>query len=363
MKRLWKHEWKYYLSFMVIMTVILLLGQDMSWLTEYDDIGGNGNLDFQIFQIGDVLWFFSNGIMGYFIQSTILKSVIGILAFKSIFFWLEKDSYGREFMQTLPVTRLDRMVFHLIMDSLVILISVTCSGVYVYCRSMNALESMKLAVPGLAAGVFLRMVIVMAYLLFILCLINMLESLFAGGFTRIIGTAGNIFIGFLLLCFVSELFKKTEWIQYLCRFFALGEEEIFLNTGLDEQMMDKVMDITVYYKGESMAVPVAYDVYRCFSNADMGQYIGCMGGYVVLAILLVAVAIFLVKRQEQSKRDFYFAFGRYLTSGLISAVFCTMLLLNATAAWHACLIVLASILLFVLLSYWMDMDRKPLKKC
>ena len=35
MKRLWKHEWKYYLSFMVIMTVILLLSQDISWLTEF----------------------------------------------------------------------------------------------------------------------------------------------------------------------------------------------------------------------------------------------------------------------------------------------------------------------------------------
>lgn len=353
MKRLWKHEWKYYLAFMVIMTVILLLGQDINWLTEFG-FEDSSNLDFLNFQIGNVLCLFSDGTMGYFIQSTVLKCVIGILVFKAAFFWLEKDSYGREFMQTLPVTRLDRMVFHLIMDSFVILISVTCSGVYVYCRIMNALESIKLAVPGLAAGVFLRMVIVMSYLLFILCLINMLESLFAGGFTRIIGTAGNIFIGFLFLCFVSNLFKKVEWIQYLCLFFALGVEE---------QMMGNVMDITVYYKGEPMAVPVEDDVYRFFSNADMGWYIGCIAGYVVLAVLLAGTAIFLVRRQEQSKRDFYFAFGRYLTSGLISAVFCTMLLLNATAAWHACLIVLASILLFVMLSYWLDSDRKPLKNC
>lgn len=361
MKRLWKHEWKYYLSFMVIMMVILLLGQDVNWLTEFG-FEDSSNLDFLNFQIGNALCLFFDGTMGYFIQSTVLKCVIGILAFKSAFFWLEKDSYGREFMQTLPVTRLERMVFHLIMDSLVILIPVTCSGVYVYYRSMNVLESIKLAVPGFTTSIFLSVVIVMVYLLFILCLINMLESQFAGGFTRIVGTAGNIFIGFLLLCFVSELFKKIEWIQYLCSFFALGAKGIFFSTESEEQMMENLMDITVYYKGESVTIPVEYDVYRYLSNTDRGWYIGCLVGYVVLVVLLAGIAIFLVKRQEQSKRDFYFASGRYLTSGLISAVFCTMLLLNANAVWHACLIVLASILLFVMLSYWMDMDRKPLKK-
>lgn len=358
MKRLWKQEWKYYLFFVVIMTVILSFDQDISWLLEYGIEDGSG-MDFQI---GIMLYSFSSSISGYFIQSTILKSVIGILAFKAAFFWLEKDSYGREFLQTLPVTRLDRMVFHLVMDSLVILISVTCSWVYLYCRSLEALKSMKLALPGLATGVFLRMAVMIGYLLFMLCLINVLESLFAGGFTRIAGTAGNIFIGYLIVYFASSLFKKSEWVQHLCGFFVPDTAEIFSYMGAGEQLMQDVMDITVYYKGEPIAVPVEYGVYRFLSNADMGWYMGHLAGYVVLAVLLAVTVVFLVRRQEQSKRDFYFAAGRYLTSGLISMAFCAMLLANARGAWHVCLIVLASILLFVLLSYWMDTDRKPLKK-
>lgn len=359
MKRLWKHEWKYYLSFMVIMTVILLLSQDISWLTEF----GMGYRSWQDFQIASMLYYFSDGVIGGLLSSIVFISVIGILVFKAVFFWQEKDSYGREFLQTLPVTRLDRMVFHLAMDSLVILISVTCFGVCLYCRIMDFLKVNEIEVTGIATGIFLRMAMIIGYLLFVLCLINVLGCLFAGGSIRIAGTAGNICIGYLLLYFISILHEKSEWIQNLCRFFALDIAGNFSNTGSEELMIQNVKDIMVYYKGEPMAIPVEYDVYHFLSNEDMGLYIGCLAGYVVLAVLLAAIAIFLVGKQEQSRRDFYFAFGRYLTSGLVSVTFCTMLLLNATAAvWHACLIVLASILLFVMLSYWMDSDKRPLKK-
>lgn len=358
MKRLWKQEWKYYLFFVVIMTVILSFDQDINWLLEFDIGDGNAS----DFIIGTILYSLSESVNGYLIQRMVLKGVIGILVFKAAFFWLEKDSYGREFLQTLPVTRLDRMVFHLVMDSLVILISVTCSWMYLYCVSLDVLKSMKLALPGFATGIFLRMAVIIGYLLFILCLINMLESLFVGGVTRIAGTAGNIFIGYLLVYFVSELFKKSEWIQHLCGFFVLDTAGIFSNTGSEEQQLQDVMNITVYYKGEPIIIPEEYSVYRFFSNSDMGWYMGHLAGYVVLAVLLAATAVFLVRRQEQSKRDFYFAAGRYLTSGLISVAFCVILLANARGAWHVCVIVLASVLLFVLLSYWMDTDRKPLKK-
>jgi len=64
MKRLWKQEWKYYLFFVVIMTVILSFDQDINWLLEFD-IGDGSASDFII---GTILYSLSESVSGYLIQ-------------------------------------------------------------------------------------------------------------------------------------------------------------------------------------------------------------------------------------------------------------------------------------------------------
>lgn len=351
MKKLFRHEWKYYLLFTIVMTVILISNQNFEWIWDmhYEEI-----YNYEI-EIGFMVETLSRQLNEYLLGSSVLIVLIGILALKAVFFWQEKDSYGREFFQTLPVTRIDRLIFHFVMDGLAIVIPVICSALYSYFNSMKYLNMILLRIPGLATAIFGKMIVSIGYLLFMLCLINVLECLFAGGFTRIVGTAGNIFIGYWSLYFISILNEKSLWIQGVYKFFVPGT----LLTGY-ESLWDWE-DITVYGRGEPVTLSPVYDAAHFFSNADKGWYIGCLAGYVVLAVVLAATAVFLAGKQEQSKRDFYFVFGRYLTSGLISVAFCGMLLLNATAVWHKCLIVLASILLFIVLSYWMDLDRKPLK--
>ena len=122
MKKLFKHEWKYYVFFTIVVTVILIINES----PDFDLVYGENIPDI----IGWGLRIFLSGINGNLLGSSVLTVLIGILAFKAAFFWLERDSYGREFFQTLPVTRIDRIIFHLVMDSLVILISVTASTVY-----------------------------------------------------------------------------------------------------------------------------------------------------------------------------------------------------------------------------------------
>lgn len=353
MKKLFKHEWKYYVFFTIVVTVILIINES----PDFDLVYGENIPDI----IGWGLRIFLSGINGNLLGSSVLTVLIGILAFKAAFFWLERDSYGREFFQTLPVTRIDRIIFHLVMDSLVILTSVTASTVYLYCYSVNKWEEMEIEIPGLAASIFGEMFISIGYLLFLLCLINVLECLFADGFTRIVATAGSIFIGYWFFYFVFLLNETNKWIQKLYSFFIL-ESWCFDYAGTENGLVQETMNTTIYYKGNPLVVKYGFTEYLFFKFTDMESYIGRLIGYVLLAVILACIAICLAGRQENSKKNFYFAFGRYMISALISGTFCTMTLLEAETAWYEGLIILASVLLFSILAYWMDSDRKTFRK-
>ena len=382
MKKLFKQEWKYYLFFMLVLTGMLLVMNSNGYWLETAAAEDRNLLHlsewerYYIFQ--DVLYMVANYVRYELLSEVLIHMLAGILVIKSFFFWLERERSGREFICTLPVRRIDRMVFHFIMDSLLVIIPVVLYTAYRYYRIDRLLVQMEIDIPWFGASVFGGTLTCIAYLLFLLGLINVLESLFASGLVRIIGTVGGIFAGYVIIDVAFTLYDGINWVQKLYGYFTLTSvgDCYYLPQPADILYYDarfgwvhKAMDYVMYYKGEIVTrptdIPAEVDDILTISSIDrivdfsnMDSYIGYVLSYLVLAVLLAVLAAYLVKRQEASKSEFYFKAGRYLLCAELSGFLTMIMLLNAVAVWHKCLIAMAGIMVFILLNYCMDTDRK-----
>ena len=126
MKKLWKHEWKYYLFFFAALLFAVCL------LNRSTELSTSGQIIDNIVVEG-IMWETALYINGSLLKGIVKTLLIGMLVIKSIFFWLERDSYGREFLSTLPVTRVSRKQFHFLMDSLLLVGVVSIFSIYLYC--------------------------------------------------------------------------------------------------------------------------------------------------------------------------------------------------------------------------------------
>lgn len=370
MKKLFKYEWKYYLFFLFAMLIALFVLEaphkiELSWISAEDE-------RILYFNITEVLWRIEGLISGSLLNYVVCDVLMGILLMKAIFFWLEKESYGREFLSTLPITRMDRKKFHLIMDSLLIVISVVVFTLYLYYEISEQLQMKGLNVPWMASTVFGEMLICMAYLLFLLGIVNVLECLFVDGFIRIVGTAGSIFMCLGILEMSFRLKETSTWMQNIYGFFMLEKVGgCYYQLKLADQMLywnksgywtHQAIDYVVYYKGKLVTRPgdidIGEDLGRFVDFSNVNSYIGYLFAYLALALVLMGVAMYLAGKQELSKQGFYFDFGRFLFCGLLCVCFMETMMLNALAKWHYYLIVAATVVIFVILTYLMKPDRK-----
>lgn len=376
MKKLFKQEWKYYLLFLLAMLVLLFAREgryynkevvDQIVISSYSDL----QYDNQVMN-GELWWWIGGYVCNIDMISGVLPYVLmGILAVKAVFFWLEKDSYGREFIFTLPVKRIDRMRFHLVMDSLLIVISVVVFTTYMYWQVDEVLTRLRLVIPWMAPAIFGEMLTCIAYLLFLLGLINVLECMFAGGFLRIVGIAVSFFAGFEILRYIFRLNDGIKWIQNLYGYFALesvgGCYYQTASTGNYKfgAWVHEVVNCEVYCKGKPVKIAgnpllddyIAGNISRLADFSNVSSYIGYVLGYLALAVVLMGIAAYLVKQQEVSKQDFYFVFGRYLLCAMISGYFMLTVMVYAVAAWHKYVIVASGIVVYLLLNYCMAADR------
>ncbi|MCM1497729.1 MAG: hypothetical protein NC124_04610 [Clostridium sp.] len=373
MKKLFKQEWKYYLFFLLVLTGLLIVRDGgCYWLKQM--VGWEDPIVAQrehYWVVEDALYGLRGIILYGFFEGILVNVLAGILLVKSVFFWLEKERSEREFICTLPVKRIDRMAFHLLMDSLLVIISVSVYAVYLYYRLHGLLGQLEIGIPWLASSIFGIAFTCITYLLFLLGLINVLESLFASGFVRIIGTVGGICAGNSIIELAFTLNERVKWLQKLYGYlkFKSAGGSYYQPESVYDAWQHKPLDYMVYYQGElvegindKLAVidgSLNSDISRlmvAFTHVD--SYIGYVLSYLVLAVLFALAAAYLVKRQENSKSEFYFKAGRYMVCAELSGLLTLVMLMNAVAAWHKCLIVFAGVILYILLNYAINTDRK-----
>ncbi|MBR1866603.1 MAG: hypothetical protein IJ801_08860, partial [Lachnospiraceae bacterium] len=362
---LWKQQWKRYLLFTLAALICLYVcGVATGNFYPYGEVEPYS--DFEISWYVEEL---AAGVERALLKQTVWGTVIVLFLQKALLFRLEREEYGRSFLQTLPVKRRERVVFRIGMDCLTIVLCVAGYSSYAALRCIQNLTDLGIRLPWLPEAIFGMALTVICYLFLAEGIIAFWSTLFVNGTAQITGTAAAV--GMQIYTLVLLWYRGTgmEWIRQLYGFFflkAVGNCH-YLSVlpdslgGMDDLSLHWLPDPAyppVYYKGVLWEDYMQYDIQfshtRLYHFTHLSSYIGYALAYLGLAILLIVLSVWLSGKQELSQNGFYFSFGRYLFSILFCIAFWVTSFSGENRLWHKGLVSLATLLLFVVLVYAMS---------
>ncbi len=383
MKKLWKQEWKYYLFF-ILATILCIyfVGNDgylrplfEHWL-DYD-----GSEYYEVMRLNFCLQVLAGDINDLILKNVVLIIAVFLLLEKSILWWLEKEEDSRHFLQFLPVKRRKRFLFHFMMDSLLIFVTVIVYAIFLYLKASVFLQSLNMEIPWLCKSMCGESITIICYLLMLLGFFYFMESIFVSGFTKILGTVSGIG---MLAYLLNALFMRnpgSNLIQNIYGFFSMEATGNSYYSVIKDNPFSKGtwlharMQPTVFYNGElfegyeefalmDKAEPFyeQLNINRFFDFSHPSTYLGYAAAYLGLAIILTGLAIWLSEKQELSKEGFYFSFGKYIFSAMICGTFYSIAYIIDDVLWHKWVVVIADLILFVLLIYGMTPKKESKKQ-
>lgn len=394
MKKMIKHEWKRYLAF-IFLTSVLLLGYRIyimnSWGTVDNleavvrDYNGEKQLEYAngeefgeydiselCYDIWDIVIQISYG----FLYGNNICMMIGILLLlKSFRYWNERNSYGREFVVTLPVKERARKGFYVGADFVLVISTMLIYTVGMLAYVTNLFEGNAIEIPWLKRAVMGEMLTSIAYILMILGVIEFLEILFVDGKMKIAGTVGIFAMVIFLLETAAEVLYKENWVQEIYGFFTLNRvgNQYALTENKCIEWTHVITNPEVLFQGQPLIEVIAEksqwsehvmqyfeepEFCRMYDFSHISTYAGYAAGYLIIGCIMTGIAIWLAGKTEASKSGFYFAFGRYLISILVGVTFLAFCIKGAVALWHKILIVVAAFGVAVLLIYKTNPERR-----
>lgn len=375
MKKLFRQEWKYYLFFLIATVCWLCLHGvmfrehpyiirpnvgselvDIEWFTDCMEwwVGGNYLYDLRI--------------------GALVPILVSILVLKGGIFWIERDSYGRDFFQTLPIKRVDRIRFHFIMDSLFIVFALAIYGCLLYLYARHEFAMVELELPWFGKSVAGLIVTDISYLLFVLGIINFLECLFVNGATRFFGVISCMGLSSYIITWLFTRHESNNLLQKLFGFLFLqsaGNRTYSVGRpwlGVDSPWMRDPFEgwthasLTpeIIYQGKPLEYTGGYtEMFSAlYDFSKISSYVWYVLAYAALAVILAGLSVWLFRKQELSKEGFYYPFAKYLVSALISGTFYLFLNANSDKIWHVFLSIAAAVLIFIILVILMTPDSR-----
>lgn len=390
MSKLWKQEWKYHIGFIIITTLALFFMCHFNLLRECQDwFGTSSNEELQSWQLSEYCNWIMSSLQYYFLEGVGIIAFVCLLAKKVFIYWIEQNRCGREFMQSLPIKKMNRVQFHLIMDLLQLVLPVLIYGVYEYVQMNTFLETVaKLHIPWLLESMFGMMVTSICYTVMLLGVLYLMEAIFVDGSMKLIGFVGvYLMAGTIFNCVFEQLYAY-KCVQNIMGFFTMesaGGAQYDLLTAVEMEFNEiwsweydshfawfhEHMDPPLQYMGEwfdyssiGATVPeleVWLDkLNRVYAFSDVGNYILYALGYLAIGLLLFGFVMLLTGKKELSKDGFYFDFGRYLVSGMVALTMLCMITSWQGKLWLILLDVVASCIVFFLMLYLLDPHRPRL---
>lgn len=378
MKKLWRQEWKYYLLFLAAALVWLCAGNHV-WDLFVDPLSigilintpepfniigfVGGDLDFRV---GDVC---VAGLLG---MSVCLPVLVVLLVGKGFIFGLEKNSYGRDFLQTLPVKRKERICFHLLMDSLLVLLSLTIYGLIFYFKMKGFLAQAEISLPWLGRSVFGMIATDISYLWFLLGVINLLEVLFVNGRTRLAGVIACMGMSAYVVSWLFDHNTARPFYQKLFGFifqklpggrFYSPELAKNLNYYLPGNWVHKMLTPEIIYQGKPLEYMAEY-VYEgrtalvdtanlsiLFDFSRWSSFGWYALAYLVLGAVFAVLAVRLYQKQDLSREGIYFSFVKYMLSLMVSITIFLVLYVNPEMPVHTVLSAATAVIVFLLMVF------------
>ncbi|MCM1178869.1 MAG: hypothetical protein NC347_01335 [Clostridium sp.] len=415
MKKLLKHEWKSYGSAaLLIILVMLIYDFNLIWVDYLGMVDHLSEEEFIVcigYLISDVLGSVCN------VNTTnIIITVAAYCIFKLYKYQTERNSYGREFLATLPLTKRKTQIFYWLADYALVLLPnfVYWLGCFLYAKIWFAHYHVE--IPWLFEAVYPGMIVVAAYLLMLLAASHLVESLIVNGTWKIFGSIAMLG----LLSGILIMAEDTLGGNYFWAFVSIDNRSSYddvLYYGEDEEYTkkyDEIYDLTdsqdadlaledlyngeygisagIYYDGEPLTdvfykmaegkfagqdpgalsknqfvrnaaldwlnVDAALSEYRQYGKIPMPEVVW---GNFLVAVMLLVWEILLAGKKEASSQIFYFSFVKYIYAVLIAAMICCLgigVLEVGDSLWHIALIVLSSICIAVLCVRWMTPECK-----
>lgn len=391
MNKLWKHEWKYHVFFMVAVPVILVLYSDVrGWLQNVEELMQWSEADEIIF-VENVQWHnitlfmdvMCSDVTMAFLSKIIWILLGGLLVKKSMIYWIEKNASGREFVQSLPVRKKERVKFHLLMDVLLAFVSVVVYVCYECTVVSSGLELYQIEIPWLGSAYIGMTLVSVSFIWMLLGWLYLMESVWVSGSMKLLSFLGSLLMIFIVLRNMFHQLDESKIMQTIYGFFAresvagsyysleIGNP---YSTGFQHQWVHDPLNIPLLHKGEQIMFETIritgegwqYEegfLSRIYDFTHPTTYIYHVIGYLLIGILLVVFVHWLSEKQDLSKGAYYFDFGRYLLSGMVAVTFYAMISTAQSYVWQVVVNIVASILVFIILMYLLNQDRKPIGRC
>lgn len=369
MKKLWKQEWKRYLFFTLATLLCLFIRVPyvydsmvvfdreyyMTMIQSGNDAAIIGELEGLARTIGELI-----------LSGMVWEIAIILFLQRALLFRLEREEYGRSFLQTLPVKRKERAIFRIEMDCLMIVLCVAVFSGYIVMRVAQTLAYMEIWIPWLTQAVLGMAATAICYLFLVEGLIAFWSTLFVSGTAKITGTIAAVGMQMYTVSLLFDRSTGTGVGERLYGFLflkAVGNcyyvSDFPDRYDLSRHWIHGLLNPPVYHKGVLWDIYTKYDdvdssLSRLYDFTHLSSYMGYAFMYLCLAMLLLLAAVWLSNRQELSCSGFYFSFGKYLFSILFSLAFFVTSFSKEGRAWQKGLACLATLLVFIILIYVMS---------
>lgn len=382
MKKLWRQEWNYHLFFVLLAALAVAFGTicEGGWNPYISETKVEA---FTLEALWQMDFFLGNALYALFKNVPVI--IITVLLLKKAFiYWLEKERCGREFFQSLPVTRVERVWFHFVMDVLTI-------GFAVAIGAVTSIEQIRVQVAGLSdiftieipwlvkayAGIG---VTVVAYCVMVLCLLYLMEQIFVNGCLKVVGFLGCILMVVIVLTKLWHTYYDISWISALYGFFALEavggnymmptygssiNSYIWVHNSNTPPFLINGKAVDYSRVGYTEILDGEYsDIMNVFSRfydfTKLGSYVGQVAICLGIGIILFVIALHLAKKKDLSKEGLYFEKAKYPIA-LALAITLYVMLLDKQLLWYQHLLnVLTAVIVFVVLCYLLSENKKSL---
>lgn len=322
---------------------------------KYPELSQAALTDWVIWPTSDLIYMFLDS----------FKKVLlfGFVLLHAFILWGEKSAEQREFLATLPVKKHDRKAAAIVMDIMLIFSTIMIAAVSCYFCVSNIYAKYDLHMPWLAGSICGLAVTTACYMMALLGIMHVIESLVVRGDMKIIVTLACLAMVYWSVegLFSLSIYDKKNILHEIYGYVNLcmvGGSYYGYNGSWD--WLHKPVDICVEYKGETGITGGINDLelFRLVDFSNVGSYIWHALSYLLIGIALLTLAIYLVKRQELSKNGFYFHSGVTLVGLLLGITLFSCTIEFSPALWHCILLAIASVIVFVGFVYFVDRKTK-----
>lgn len=365
MKKLWKYEWSFYGVLLLVFVLIILLklnnglfywGSEIDYMDLFDVWIDEIRMDEFESIISQTIYFGLSNLIEYLVFTMIVIKIGCNLA--------EASRSGREFLEQLPVNKKSRQGFRYIMNLLFMAIVIIISMFCLYFQVKKSLAVIDIRIDWLGKALVGLAITLFAYLIMIYGFLTLIENVIVTGFGKIVGIIAGLAIFNNYMNYIySKATQGKQLFEKIYGFFSLdtaGGQYIVRDSSEGSTYWDWYTnsETVKYFCNDKICEVSSRNTLARFLNFSKPDImIGQILCYLLLASILLGTAYILGKKQEVSKQGFYFVAAKYMVAIIIGITFCMMCIHSFPYIWYKCVVIVASVCVAALFSYWMTPDR------